>query len=357
MKDTIIKSKVLCLGIMSGTSLDGLDICFVSFEKENDQWLFSILEAETISYDEVMRRNLSQVETMTGIELLDFNNSFGTYIGTQANRFCDKFKVNPQFIASHGHTIFHQPKRALTYQIGSGACIAAKTGITTVSDFRVLDVALGGQGAPLVPIGDELLFNRYEVCLNLGGFANLSVNIDGIRVAYDICPVNIVLNHYTRKIGKQYDSNGSIAAKAQYNSSLLNALNALSFYTLPYPKSLGKEWVLKEVLPLIDSFELSIPEILCTVCHHVAIQIARCVESGQSILVTGGGVYNSFLLSLLKNRSNATIVIPDDNTIQFKEALIFAFLGLNRINSEINCLQSVTGASRNCVGGSVFLGK
>jgi anhydro-N-acetylmuramic acid kinase len=355
MVDIDYSSKVFCLGIMSGTSLDGLDICYVAFETVNNRVTFEILETDTIAYDDAMRQKLSRAENYSALDLLDFNNFFGRYIGIQAKAFCEKYAAVPQFIASHGHTIFHQPQRSLTYQIGSGACIATVTGITTVCDFRVSDVALGGQGAPLVPIGDELLFNQYDICLNLGGFANLSVNKNAVRIAYDICPVNIVLNHYTRKIGKEFDKGGLLARNAKSNTDLLQALNELPFYAQQYPKSLGKEWVLKEVFPLIRGYSLSVPDILRTVCEHVAMQIAACVTPEQSILVTGGGVYNTFLLSLIREKSKARFVVPDDKTIQCKEALIFAFLGLKRMQHEVNCLQSVTGASRDCIGGSVYL--
>jgi len=353
--DTLLSnSKVVCLGLMSGTSLDGLDLCLVEFEKKENIWGYNVISGKTVSYNTEMRNKLSQAETFSAIDLLLFHNEFGSFLGKEAKQFYNKLNIKPEFIASHGHTIFHQPQHSLTLQIGSGASIAAKTEIITVCDFRVLDVALGGQGAPLVPIGDELLFSQYDYCLNLGGFANISTKLLGKRLAYDICPVNIVLNHYTRKIGKEFDEGGYIARQSVVNDDLLRDLNELAFYSKQAPKSLGKEWVLKEILPLIDSYNLTIPEILRTFCEHVAIQMSRCVKPNQSVLITGGGAYNGFLISLFKKHSKAQIVIPDDNTIQFKEAIIFAFLGLLRMRGEVNCLKSVTGASRDCVGGSVF---
>jgi anhydro-N-acetylmuramic acid kinase len=356
MIEKLSNSQVICLGTMSGTSLDGLDLCLVSFVNTKNEWSYEIIAAETVSYTLELKDKLSLAERFSAIDLLQFNNEYGRFLGNTIVAFCANQLIKPQFVASHGHTIFHQPQNGLTLQIGSGACIAAITGMPTVSDFRVLDVALGGQGAPLVPIGDELLFPQYDFCLNLGGFANISTNINGQRIAYDICPVNIVMNHYSRKVGKEFDDGGYLARQSIVHDELLDALNKLSFYSLQAPKSLGKEWVLKEILPLIDSYQLSVPEILRTLCEHVAIQLAKCVNPDQTVLVTGGGAYNTFLISLFKKKSKAKIIIPDDKTIQFKEALIFAFLGLRRIRSEHNCLQSVTGASRNCIGGSVFIG-
>jgi len=356
MEFKIVESKVICLGLMSGTSLDGLDLCLVCFELKNNKWQHEIIDAKTVSYDSEMKNKLSQAERFSALDLLHFNNDFGKYLGNQVVTFCNDQPVKPQFIASHGHTIFHQPEVGLTLQIGSGACIAAVTGLPVVFDFRVLDVALGGQGAPLVPIGDELLFPEYNYCLNLGGFANISTNQNDKRLAFDICPVNIVLNYYSRKVGKEFDDGGYLARQSIVNDELLAELNKLSFYTMLPPKSLGKEWVLKEVLPLIDKYELSIPEILRTFCEHVADQLAKCVKPEQTVLITGGGAYNTFLISLFKKKSKAKIIIPDDKTIQFKEALIFAFLGLRRMRAEYNCLQSVTGATRNSIGGSVSLG-
>ena len=347
---------VTCLGLMSGTSLDGLDLCLVSFRKTDEIWQYEIIATETVPYRVDFQNKLSQIEHLSTLDFLLFHNEYGVYLGTIVSEFCKKYSIKPEFVASHGHTVFHQPGKGMTFQIGSGASIAAVTGLPVVFDFRVLDVALGGQGAPLVPIGDELLFPQYDFCLNLGGFANISTKVNNVRVAYDICPVNIVLNHYTRKIGKDFDDGGRLAQQSETNKSLCDELNALAFYRLPFPKSLGKEWVTSDVLPLIDNYNVSIPEILHTFCDHITDQIAACLGSNKTVLITGGGAYNHFLISMLKSKTDSKIVIPDDNTIQFKEALIFAFLGLLRMRHEQNCLQSVTGAVRNCVGGSVILG-
>lgn len=349
------KESIIGLGLMSGTSLDGLDLCLVSFGiEDNDARTYSILKAETIAYDTPLQSKLVEAENMSGLDILKFNNEYGRFLGQSALAFINKHGIKPRFIASHGHTIFHQPNEHFTYQIGSGACIAAETGITTIADFRSLDVALQGQGAPLVPIGDELLFHQYDYCLNLGGFANISARLNEQRIAYDICPVNIVLNTFTRKIGLEYDAGGVMARSGSCNQNLLQELNALPYYKQSIPKSLGKEWVLSECMPVINKYDIDLIDILHTFSHHVAIQLSAHVAQGKSVLVTGGGSYNSFIIDLFKSYSNANIIIPDDFTIQFKEALIFAFLGLLRLEGNNNALRSVTGARIDNIGGCVY---
>ena len=246
------------------------------------------------------------------------------------NRFIHKYKISDiDAICSHGHTALHQPENKLTYQIGNLPDLATLLQQTVVCDFRVQDVDLGGQGAPLVPIGDALLFSEYDYCLNLGGFANISTDINNKRIAYDICPVNIVLNYYVNQLGFDFDDRGKIASTGIMNQDLLNQLNNLDFYKEPYPKSLGLEWVHKNVIPLIDSFKLEIKDILRTFVEHIAVQISKEInhKSNASVLITGGGVYNKFLIDRLKAQTNNTIVIPQKTIVEFKEALIFAFLG------------------------------
>ena len=345
-----------CIGLMSGTSLDGLDLCSVTFEFHDDCWSFEINATETISYKKELRDKLATAENLSGFDLMLLSNEFGRFIGKSVLKFINKHNIKPLFIASHGHTIFHQPDKNITVQIGSGASIAAECGLPVISDFRSLDVALGGQGAPLVPIGDEMLFPSYDFCLNLGGFANLSTNIDGVRMAYDICPVNIVMNHFTRKVGLEFDENGAIARTGSLSIELLDRLNTLDYYARSFPKSLGKEWVVDNILPLLEQSGYSMADMLRTFVEHVAMQISNCIKGQKSILVTGGGAYNSYLLERLIYNSDSFFLIPDDNTIQYKEALVFAFLGLLRYLETPNSLKSVTGASKNSIGGSIYLG-
>lgn len=345
------------LGIMSGTSLDGLDIAQCTFNEVDGKWQYAIERAVTFPYIDEWRKKLANAENLSGLDLMFLHNEVGNYTGECINQFLKGNRDKIDFIASHGQTIFHQPQKGLTLQIGNGACIAAKTGIPVICDFRTLDVALGGQGAPLVPIGDKLLFSDYDYCLNLGGFANISYdNSSGTRLAYDICPVNIVINHLVAERGLSYDKDGAIARKGKANEKLFQDLNHLEFYNQKGPKSLGKEWVIKEILPLMHKYNLSLEDKLRTFYEHVAVQISGEVSScqGKSVLVTGGGAHNSFLINLFRENFLADVILPDKNVIDFKEALIFAFLGLLRSQGKFNCLKSVTGARVDNVGGVIY---
>ena len=266
----------------------------------------------------------------------------------------EEFGVKPDIIASHGHTIFHEPHKKVMYQIGDGAAIAAETGIPTVSDFRRLDIMLGGQGAPLVPIGDRMLFSDYDYCLNIGGFSNISFEKEGQRVAFDISPVNYVFNRFTRQIGLEYDKDGEIARSGEICSPLLEELNALEFYHTEGPKSLGREWVEELIFPMIDKYGLSLADRLRTFCEHAAYQVSRVTSSGKRLLITGGGAFNKFLVERISALTGCEIVIPDPIIIEYKEALIFALLGALYMADQPSCLSSVTGASRDNIGGMLF---
>lgn len=342
------------LGMMSGTSLDGVDLAFCEFTFDG-KWKYLIKCAETIHYPNEWINCLSTLINTDALTLTQINADYGRYLGTLAKDFIDKNNISPDFISSHGHTIFHQPDKGFTLQIGEGSYISAITGLPVVFNFRVLDVALGGQGAPLVPIGDHLLFNEFDYCLNLGGIANISFENNGKRIAFDICPVNIVLNYLAAITGSKYDSNGTIAAKGQVVSSLLNHLNQLDYYKKNPPKSLGREWINHHFLPLIIKDLSTIENKLRTVAEHISNQIAQVVNSlpRGKLLVTGGGAKNVFLVKLLKSKISSEVIIPDVETIDFKEALIFAFLGVMRWRCEINTLASVTGASKDSCGGTI----
>lgn len=345
------------IGVMSGTSLDGVDIAFCEFEMHDSGWKYRIIVAETFHYDEKRRNELAAAHELTAFEFMVFNQKYGHFLGRLISEFLVKNKLQPDFVASHGHTIFHAPHLQTTVQIGSGAAIAAETKLTVISDFRTTDVAFNGQGAPLVPAGDKLLFGEYDACLNMGGFANISYDKNGQRTAYDICPVNILLNHIAAKSGKLFDEGGKMAASGRLSAGLLDSLNNLEYYKMSAPKSLGREWVETNVLPLLHQWDLSLNDFLYSCCVHIAYQTARELKDVRNVLVTGGGTHNNFLISLIKERTKANIVIPDPLVIDYKEALIFAFLGLLRIHGAANCLNSVTGASCNCSGGAVYLGK
>lgn len=345
------------IGLMSGTSLDGLDLCCVTFRYDDGKWEYEIVKAEDESYPEDIKQKLANAQNMSAEEYALFHSDYGIYLGKRVKAFIDRNGLKPDLIASHGHTIFHQPAIRFTAQIGSGAGIAAETEVDCVCDFRTTDVALFGQGAPLVPIGDRTLFAEYDYCLNMGGFSNISFNEGNLRSAYDISPVNYVMNHYTRTIGYDYDKDGEMARSGKVCEDLLTALNSLEFYSMKGPKSLGREWVENEVIPLIDSYDLSINDKLCTFCEHVAVQIASHIKGGK-VLLTGGGALNKYLVERMAARApHCQYVVPDKLIINFKEALIFAFLGMLYICDMPNCLSSVTGARFNCVGGALYKGR
>jgi anhydro-N-acetylmuramic acid kinase len=344
------------IGIMSGTSLDGVDLAYCSFRYKEGSWESSIIRAETVPYDEEWMARLGRAPELDGLSLSLLHTSYGHYLGQQVRAFIKRHALTPDFIASHGHTVFHQPVQRMTLQIGSGAAIASETDLPVVCDFRSGDVALGGQGAPLVPIGDRMLFGSYPYCLNLGGFANISYESNGQRIAHDICAVNTVLNMLASTEGFTFDRNGMMARGGKLHAGLLDQLNSIGFYHQPPPKSLGKEWLQAMVLPLLDRSGLSVVDQLRTYTEHVAIQIQRVLDAnpGHPVLVTGGGAFNTFLTERIQSLVPNPVVIPESMMVHFKEALVFAFLGVLRMRGEVNCLASTTGASRDSVGGAVF---
>jgi anhydro-N-acetylmuramic acid kinase len=349
-------NEYLALGIMSGTSLDGMDMALCRFFHEKSTWQFSIGKTGTFPYPPEWKEKLTTAHRLDGQALCRLHQRYGTYIGQQVNQFLEGTDFNG-ILCSHGHTIFHQPGARFTYQLGHGAAIAATTGLPVVSDFRSLDVMLGGQGAPLVPIGDQLLFSAYDYCLNLGGFANVSFQKLEKRLAYDICPVNFVINHYARQSGQDMDNNGKLARQGDVAPALLQKLNKLPFYQAPFPKSLGREWVEENIFPLMDNSRLPVKDLLATYYEHVAQQLG-CLQENKttaSMLVTGGGAYNGYLIERIMECSVFQIEIPEPRLIEYKEALVFALLGVLRWTGQNNCLASVTGASKDNVGGSIFL--
>ncbi|MDT7833468.1 anhydro-N-acetylmuramic acid kinase [Flavobacteriaceae bacterium S356] len=342
------------IGLMSGTSLDGLDAVYVKFNKR-DSKDYKIIACHTFEYTDQIYQKLKNGIHKTKEDLKNLDRDFAQYIGNTVNEFIKSYEISDvDFIASHGHTIFHEPAKGLTLQIGSGQEISNVTNTRVVCDFRTQDVLLGGQGAPLVPIGDKFLFSNYGACLNLGGFANVSFDQNKERIAFDICPVNIVLNHYSKKIGLAYDESGRVASSGQVYNELLQVLNDLNFYKLEPPRSLGYEWVLENIFPLIDSYKISVQDILSTYVEHIAIQLSVVLKSKSSILVTGGGAFNTFLMKRVTHYTGQQFEKPLAEIINYKEALIFAFLGLLRMEGKVNCLKSVTGAKKNHSSGVIF---
>ncbi|HTB06791.1 MAG TPA: anhydro-N-acetylmuramic acid kinase [Bacteroidia bacterium] len=348
------------IGLMSGTSLDGLDIAYCVFNRKAGRWTFSIEKASTIKYDKLWLKKLQTAPQLLGMDLLKLNNEYGKYLGEQVKKFKSANHLGKiDFVASHGHTIFHQPSNQFTFQLGHGASIVAACGPSVVCDFRSLDVAMNGQGAPLVPIGDKLLFPDFSHCINLGGFANISFDKRGKRIAFDICPVNIILNMLASQIDKEYDKGGAIAAKGKVDNILLQKLNALSFYKKSPPKSLGREWLEESFLPILEKAKNSVEDKLATVTEHIVIQIASVIEDSSKkgeILITGGGAFNTYLIKKLKEKlPDYSIVIPNSELVKYKEALVFAFLGVLRWGGDVNALSSVTGAKGNNKGGAIYI--
>ena len=343
---------------MSGTSLDGLDMVCASFLQEAGAWHYRILAAETVAYPEAWRQRLSALVQADGAELAKAHAEFGRYSGRCVAGFIMRNHLEPLLVASHGHTVFHQPEKGFTLQIGDGGALAAECGLPVVSDFRVQDVAMGGQGAPLVPIGDELLFPAYDGCLNIGGISNISFREGGRRVAFDIAPANQVFNFLAGKKGLAFDRDGALAAAGQVDPVLLERLNGLDYYRMTYPKSLGREWVDAELLPLLEASELPVADKMATAVEHAAFQIAKVCHEHQlrSVLLTGGGAKNRYLRERMAALAPDTqFTLPGEEIVDYKEALIFAFLGLLRWLGLPNCLQSVTGATRDHCAGAVWL--
>ena len=345
------------LGMMSGTSCDGLDLALVRIGRVEGKWVFEWLATDTIEYTHVQRDELRSIRDVSSIELLKSHYDWGSYMGEQAKSFLKSHSSIPvDFIASHGHTVFHQPQSGWTFQMGAGSAIAAMAQLPVVCDFRSTDVCYGGQGAPLVPIGDQILFNEYDFCLNLGGFANISYELNKQRLAFDICPLYIVLNQLAQRLGQPFDSNGDWARKGEVNAPLLASLNRLEYYLDSPPKSLGAEWYHEQFLSVLRGCQIPVVDMLATVTEHCAEQIALAMAgwSGK-VLVTGGGAWNGFLLERVK--SHAPLMdcqVPDAGLVNFKEALIFALLGVLRWELKVNALSSVTGASVNSTGGCIY---
>jgi anhydro-N-acetylmuramic acid kinase len=345
------------IGVMSGTSLDGVDLAHINFEIKNGKWSYQIFECDTISYSNEMISKLKNGIHFSNTELSELNIEYTNLLGNIISEFLAKNDIsNLDAVCSHGHTILHQPQNGFTLQIGNLPEIAKITNQKVVCNFRVQDVLFGGQGAPLVPIGDKILFSEFDYCLNLGGFSNISFEENNERIAFDISPVNTVLNFYANTFGLEYDDKGKISESGNLNKELFEELNQLEFYQKTYPKSLGFEFVQEIVLPILESYSISTEDKMRTFTEHIAFQIGKILQTKTGkLLISGGGVYNDFLIDRIKNHLPKTeVIIPDEKTIKFKEALIFALLGVLKLRNEVNVLASVTGAKQNHSSGEVF---
>jgi len=353
---------------MSGSSLDGLDIAYVQLDEVRGKWEYQILAAECVPYSEEWRNRLANATSAAVPEFLELDTDFGKYLGNSVNAFIGKHRLDHKvhFIASHGHTVYHSPSTATTGQIGNGAAIAAITGLPVINDLRATDVALGGQGAPIVPIGDQLLFGNYKYLLNIGGIANLTIQENGeSAIAFDVCPANQVLNELARRSGREMDENGAIASGGQLLEDLLTQLAEHPYYSSNAPKSLSNEIAMVMGAKLIQNTINKDADLLHTACHHIADQVVAAIaqnganeKSGQ-MLITGGGAFNTYLFEVLRaklNKSGIEVVVPGSDVVKYKEALVMALIGTLRWREEVNVLSSVTGASRDSVSGALWLG-
>jgi anhydro-N-acetylmuramic acid kinase len=353
----MIQEKFNIIGVMSGTSLDGIDLAHLNFEIINGKWSFQILESETIGYSQKWIDKLKIAVGFSELELQKLNTDYTLLLGTIISDFIKKNKIETiDAVCSHGHTILHQPQNGITLQVGNLPEIASLCNQKVVCDFRVQDVGLGGQGAPLVPIGDRILFSDYDYCLNMGGFSNVSFEENGNRIAFDISPVNTVLNFYANQLDLDYDDKGKISRTGTVHLELLKELNRLDFYQKKYPKSLGFEFVKEIILPLIEKYQITIEDKMNTFTEHIAIQIALALPNKKNnLFITGGGAYNDFMIERIQFHLTETkIVIPERKIIEFKEALIFGLLGVLKLRNEINTLSSVTGAKKDHSSGEIY---
>lgn len=347
------------IGIMSGSSMDGVDLAHCIIKSDNGHYSYEIGECETVEYDEVWRLRLSQIRKADSLAYSKTDVFYGHYLGHLVNKFIDKHKLKIDLVSSHGHTVFHYPDEMITRQVGDGASLSAICKLPVVSDFRSMDVAKKGQGAPLVAIGDRLFFDDYDFCLNLGGFANISGKIGEFRVSYDICPANILLNRVARDLNQEYDQNGEIASQGSISYPLLESLNDIDYYKMPFPKSLNRDWINQEFWQIVkEGDKLSPQDKMKTFVDHIGIQIGKSIDylsrkepSGKRVLVTGGGAFNTVLMDHIRTHSQADFVVPDNKLVKFKEALIFALMGVLRVENQINIIKTFTGAKSDSVSG------
>jgi anhydro-N-acetylmuramic acid kinase len=357
------------IGVMSGSSLDGLDIAFVEFHENAGNWTYELKNAACYVYNNFWQERLRTATSLNALNYQLLHAEYGHYIGDQINKFIDDHHLHYQaaLITSHGHTSFHLPSKKMTAQLGDGAAIAAQTQLPVVTDLRSMDVAFGGQGAPIVPVGEKLLFNGYDFFLNIGGIANISFNTEKY-IAFDVCAANRVLNMLAADAGKEYDEGGKMAASGKIIPQLLEKLNVLDFYKQHFPKSLSNEFGTEIVYPMIRQMNISIDDSLRTYVEHIVLQIKNSVfilkkeskNKNRKLLVTGGGAFNTFLIQRLTDELielETEVIVPDENLVKFKEALIMAFIGVLRWRLEYNVFSSVTGALQNSIGGALWMGQ
>ncbi|MDX2002433.1 MAG: anhydro-N-acetylmuramic acid kinase [Chitinophagales bacterium] len=357
------------IGLMSGSSMDGLDIAYCQIDTDGEQFKYKVLISECPAFPAKWKLRLEKLVLQNAITYIKTHTFFGHFVGEKVKEFIDRHQLRGKidFIASHGQTVFHQPENLFTSQIGCGAAIAMRTGYPVVCDFRTSDVALGGQGTPIAPAANKYLFSEYKYFLNLGGISNIACNIDGKYVAFDVSAVNLALNKLAGYLGKEYDEDGNIARSGKINEMLLQELNASWYYEKDYPKSLSGGWVSKVMMPVFSRHSIPLEDKLRTTCELIAIQLGNAfkqvqrrenvaISANDRILVTGGGAFNTFLMERIKAHLPLEVVVPDKETVKFKEAVLMALMGVLRVRNQINCFSSVTGASKDSIGGAIYQG-
>ncbi len=355
------------IGLMSGSSLDGLDIAYCTFTLTNGKWSFNIEQTDVVAYSDEWMQDIKSMPIANAKKLWECHAGLGNYFGECVKQFIAKNKLEGKvdLVASHGHTIFHFPEKRFTAQVGDGAALAAITNLPVICDFRSADIADGGQGTPIVPIGDKYLFPDHKLCLNIGGIANVSCKVNDSIIAFDICVANQILNMLANRLGQDYDKDGALAQSGKLVPELLNKLNALHYYDMTYPKSLDNSFSKEVILPIVEEFKISIEDKLRTYTEHVAQQLGKHLQlvadkekinfaSSDKMLVTGGGAFNSFLIERMQANVPIQIEVPTQDVVKFKEALVIAFMGVLRMRNEVNVLKSVTGAAKDSVGGAVY---
>lgn len=346
------------IGLMSGSSLDGLDIAFVELTEIAGKWTYELKASACVPYTEEWKEKLKNASSMSVAQFLDLHTAYGRYLGAEVVQFIEAHQLfhKVHFIASHGHTAYHNPATQTSFQLGDGASIAAVSGLKVISDLRNKDVAYGGQGAPIVPMAEQLLWKEYDLCLNLGGIANLTVNHAPV-IAFDICPCNQVLDYLAQKNGKTFDAEGNMAALGNVDTSILAQLENLDYYQINGPKSLANQYS-QELITLLDKLEVN--DALATASEHIATEISKHLQENTTtetkLLITGGGALNTFLIQKLVTKNpQLNIIVADEATIKFKEAIAMALLGALRWMEQDTVLASVTGAEKNSVGGALWL--
>jgi anhydro-N-acetylmuramic acid kinase len=348
------------LGAMSGSSLDGLDLAICSF---TDQSIFTIHNSTTIELPLDLRTKLKNFSTLNAFQIADLDAYFALFSAHSIRDFTNNWIGGISLVVSHGHTLYHNPANAVSWQIGNGGIIAAVTGIDTLCDLRVQDVALGGQGAPLAALVDLNLFKDYTGLLNLGGIANITINQSNTVYSWDISPCNQVFNHLAQKEGKEFDKGGSIARSGKILMELIHKWQENTYFSQMPPKSMDNTWVKENYIKEIDKIDQPVKILMASFAEFVAIQLSKDLKSLDlnpgKILVTGGGAFNAHFISRLKvhlSPLNWVVEVAEESLINYKEAMLMAYMGHRYINKKTNTISTATGAEKDLISGALYLG-